>query len=354
MTTANPETPSEPISKAVRGRQSRAREEELLVWPDLVFIEFICAVLFTVLILILAVMVDSILLDRANPAVTPNPSKAPWYFLNLQELLLHMHPALAGVIVPTVALIALGAIPYFDNSNVGQGEWLSTPRAWLNLWVGAFVGFFGTLLLIFYDASKHVQLFEMIANGSLSAKAPPPPSALQYSEALASRGKTVPEGLQAIVSGGNELVQPTDTVPSEFYSQSFWNGQNGFTAWPEQLEFLTTLRGIQTGIPWPEWTKEIPLGNLLRTDLFGFPRIELNVDVPALIVEQIIPVTAMIGLPVLLAVVASKLGIAKTKRDHMIMQFSGFIAVYVILTIIGTYFRGVGLELEPYTIFAHP
>ena len=107
MTTAAPENTSEPISKAVRGRKSRAREEELLVWPDLVFIEFICAVLFTVLILILAVLVDSVLLDRANPAITPNPSKAPWYFLNLQELLLHMHPALAGVIVPTVALIAL-------------------------------------------------------------------------------------------------------------------------------------------------------------------------------------------------------------------------------------------------------
>ena len=128
---------------------------------------------------------------------------------------------------------------------------------------------------------------------------------------------------------------------------------SGYTAWPDSLEFLTTLRGIQTGLPWPEWTKSVPLGNLLRTDLFGFPRIELNIDISALIVEQIIPVTAMIGLPVLLAVVASKTGIAQSKRDHMIMQFSGFIAVYVILTIIGTYFRGVGLELEPYTIFSH-
>jgi hypothetical protein len=79
----------------------------------------------------------------------------------------------------------------------------------------------------------------------------------------------------------------------------------------------------------------------------------LNIDISALIVEQMIPVTAMIGLPLLLAAVASKTGIAQSKRDHMIMQFSGFIAVYVILTIIGTYFRGVGLELEPYTIFSH-
>jgi quinol-cytochrome oxidoreductase complex cytochrome b subunit len=47
--------------------------------------------------------------------VTPNPSKAPWYFLNLQELLLHMHPSLAGVIVPTVALLLIAVIPYVDR-----------------------------------------------------------------------------------------------------------------------------------------------------------------------------------------------------------------------------------------------
>ena len=166
---ATPQAQTQASSAAVRARSRRAREEELLVWPDLVFIEFISAVLFTILIVVLAVLVDSVLLDRANPAVTPNPSKAPWYFLNLQELLLHMHPALAGVVVPTVALIALGAIPYFDNTPEGQGAWLSTPRAWLNLKIGAAVGSIGTLLLIFYDESKHVQIYEWIANGKLNA-----------------------------------------------------------------------------------------------------------------------------------------------------------------------------------------
>ena len=59
---------------------------------------------------------------RERRTYTPNPSKAPWYFLNLQELLLHMNPALAGVIVPTVALIVLGAIPYFDREQRGPGR----------------------------------------------------------------------------------------------------------------------------------------------------------------------------------------------------------------------------------------
>ncbi|PKN82701.1 MAG: hypothetical protein CVU47_02140 [Chloroflexi bacterium HGW-Chloroflexi-9] len=263
----------------------------MLVWPDLVFIEFICAVLFTILIVGLAVMVDSILLDRANPAVTPNPSKAPWYFLNLQELLLHMHPALAGVVVPTVALIALGAIPYWDNTPEGQGEWLSTPRAWLNLRVGAAVGAIGTTLLIFYDESKHIQLFEMIA---------------------------------------------------------------GKDSWPEQLNFMRGLRGIQNEINWPAWTLDVPLGNVLRLDLLGLPKIELDWNIPGFIVEQFIPVNTMVGLPILLSLVAHKLKIAQTKRDHMVLQFSGFIAVYVTLTIVGTYFRGEGLALVPYTIFADP
>ena len=124
-----PSVPPEPVSQAVRGRQRRQREEELLVWPDLVFVEFISAVVFTISLLTLSVLVNAVLLDQANPNVTPNPSKAPWYFLNLQEMLLHMHPALAGVIVPTVALLALAAMPYFDNSNEGQGEWFGTPRA---------------------------------------------------------------------------------------------------------------------------------------------------------------------------------------------------------------------------------
>src|SRR5690606_14269693 len=124
---ATPQAQAQPSSAAVRRRARRAREEELLVWPDLVFIEFISAVLFTILIVVLAVLVDAVLLYRANPTVTPNQSKATGYFLNLRELLQHMHPALAGVVVPTVALIALDGIPYFDHSNVGQSEWLSTP-----------------------------------------------------------------------------------------------------------------------------------------------------------------------------------------------------------------------------------
>jgi len=271
-------------SAAVRGRARRQREEELLVWPDLVFIEFIAAVLFALTFTVLSIAINAPLQDRANPAHTPNPSKAPWYFLNLQELLLHMHPALAGVIVPTVALIALGAIPYYDRGHDGQGEWLSTPGAWRLVSLGAIVGVVGTMILIIWDGQKGIVAYEKL----------------------------------------------TDST------------------WPTSLDWLRGARALQTEIPWPSSWESVPLGSkVLRTDLLGLPAIDLNVNIPALIVEQIIPVTMMVGLPILLSIAAWRIGWAKTRRDHMILQFSGFIAVYFLLTIIGTAFRGAGMELLP-------
>src|SRR2546425_5587377 len=111
---------------AARPRPKREREEEVLVWPDLVFVEFISAVLFTITFVILSVLINAPLLNRANTDVTPNPSKAPWYFLNLQELLLHMDKAWAGVLLPTIALGFFAAIPYTDRSREAQGIWFGT------------------------------------------------------------------------------------------------------------------------------------------------------------------------------------------------------------------------------------
>ena len=156
------------------GRPRRQREEELLVWPDLVFVEFIAALIFTLTFVALAILINAPLQDRANPANTPNPSKAPWYFLNLQELLIHMHPALAGVIVPTVFLILLAAVPYFDTSTDEQGRWLATPRAWPNMLIGMAVGFVGTWSLIIYDSSKHIVLYERFSVGGEAFRVWPP------------------------------------------------------------------------------------------------------------------------------------------------------------------------------------
>lgn len=108
--------------------QPGAKEEMVYTWPYLVSIEAIMAVAMILALTIMSTFVNAPLLDLANPDHTPNPAKAPWYFLGLQELLLHMHPALAGVIVPTAALILLGMIPYIDRDRRGTGIWFSTKK----------------------------------------------------------------------------------------------------------------------------------------------------------------------------------------------------------------------------------
>ena len=96
----------------------------------------------------------------------------------------------------------------------------------------------------------------------------------------------------------------------------------------------------------PASFSSIPLGSkVLRTDLLGLPSVDLNVNLPAVLIEQMLPTGLMVGLPVLLSVVAWRIGLAHTKRDHMILQFSGFIAVFIALTISGTALRGEGMEL---------
>src|SRR3982750_1808415 len=107
------------LLELVRGRAlarpTDLAEDEVMVWPSLVVVEAVCATIFLLLLIAASVLFNAPLTAQANPNQTPNPSKAPWYFLNLQELLLHMDPGLAGVIVPTFPLVASAATPSFER-----------------------------------------------------------------------------------------------------------------------------------------------------------------------------------------------------------------------------------------------
>jgi menaquinol-cytochrome c reductase cytochrome b/c subunit len=127
---------------------SAAEQSERLVyvWPHLVTIEFLSAVLLLLSMVVVSIILQSPLEGHANPDKTPNPSKAPWYFLNLQELLLHMHPSLAGVIVPSAVLFGLiPLIPYFDRNTADVGKWFGTPKAKAICW---FTTVYSTIVLI--------------------------------------------------------------------------------------------------------------------------------------------------------------------------------------------------------------
>ncbi|HTD79237.1 MAG TPA: menaquinol-cytochrome C reductase [Chloroflexota bacterium] len=111
---------------------SAAEQSERLVyvWPHLVTIEFLAAILILLSMVVVSIILQAPLEAHANPDRTPNPSKAPWYFLNLQELLLHMHPSLAGVLIPAgVVFGAIPLIPYFDRNTADVGRWFGTPKA---------------------------------------------------------------------------------------------------------------------------------------------------------------------------------------------------------------------------------
>jgi hypothetical protein len=102
--------------------------EKVFTWPHLVFPEFIATILGSVVLIVWAILVKAPLEDPANPAVTPNPSKAPWYFLGLQEMLVYFDPWLAGVVLPTLILVGLIAIPYIDTNPKGNGYWTFKER----------------------------------------------------------------------------------------------------------------------------------------------------------------------------------------------------------------------------------
>jgi len=90
--------------------------DKVHVWPHLLVIEFVAALALTAFLLIFSIFVNAPLLTLANPNQTPNPSKAPWYFLGLQELLTMFHPMVAGVTIPTIGLLLYAFAPFIDKN----------------------------------------------------------------------------------------------------------------------------------------------------------------------------------------------------------------------------------------------
>lgn len=105
-----------PGKPAAGERKEPAEQDAVMVWPHLLVRHALAALAVLLLVLILAILFDAPLREVANPALTPNPEKAPWYFAALQELLSHFHPMVAGVLVPTAILIGLVALPYLERS----------------------------------------------------------------------------------------------------------------------------------------------------------------------------------------------------------------------------------------------
>ena len=105
-------------------------DEKLFTWPDLVYTEMLCMILLTIVMVLWSVALRAPLEEAANPTSSPNPAKAPWYFLGLQEMLVYFDPWLAGVVLPTLIIVGLMAIPYIDTNPKGNGYYSFRERKW--------------------------------------------------------------------------------------------------------------------------------------------------------------------------------------------------------------------------------
>jgi len=104
-------------------RVERQQGDRVNVWPHLLLEEFIAMLILFAGLLVFSTFLNAPLREVANPNLTPNPSKAPWYFLSLQELLRYFHPMVAGISIPTFILVGLAAVPFVDrNPSVLPGD----------------------------------------------------------------------------------------------------------------------------------------------------------------------------------------------------------------------------------------
>ncbi len=96
-------------------------QKEVHVWPCLLRIEFLSAIIVTIILMVWSITLNAPLEEPANPNLTMNPAKAPWYFLGLQEMLVYFDPWIAGVVMPTLIIFGLMVIPYIDTNPLGAG-----------------------------------------------------------------------------------------------------------------------------------------------------------------------------------------------------------------------------------------
>src|SRR2546426_11823694 len=134
---------------AGQGPIEKAESDRVWVWPDLVYTGLISLIVFSVILILWSIFLKAPLEQPANPSNTPNPSKAPWYFLGLQEMLVYFDPWLAGVVLPGLIIAGLIAIPYIDKNPKGNGYFTFVERkAEITIFLFGFVVLWCSLIIL--------------------------------------------------------------------------------------------------------------------------------------------------------------------------------------------------------------
>ncbi len=124
-------------------------ELHVMTYPEVLFRAVVAIEVAAVALVWISLLWNAPLEGLANPHITPNPAKAPWYFLGLQELLHYFPPVVAGVLIPTLVIIALIVIPYFNVNVEGRGIWLRDKSRRLRIFAVIVIAF--SIFLIVFD-----------------------------------------------------------------------------------------------------------------------------------------------------------------------------------------------------------
>jgi hypothetical protein len=131
------------------GPVEKQESDRVWVWPDLVYTELISLILCSVVLIVWSIVLEAPLEQPASQSATPNPSKAPWYFLGLQEMLVYFDPWLAGVVLPGLIIVGLIAIPYIDKNEKGNGYYtIAERKAEIFLFMLGFVVLWCSLIVL--------------------------------------------------------------------------------------------------------------------------------------------------------------------------------------------------------------
>lgn len=105
------------VSREIEQREEQEPDDTVFTWPHFLIRHVVIAAVTIAVVFLLSIVFDAPLKDIANPSLTPQEAKAPWYFAGLQELLAHLQPMVAGILIPGAAVLFLFALPYLDRST---------------------------------------------------------------------------------------------------------------------------------------------------------------------------------------------------------------------------------------------
>jgi hypothetical protein len=154
-------------------------EQQVQTYPEVLFRAMVAIEVLAIVLVFVALMFNAPLEGLADPSHTPNPAKAPWYFLGLQEMLHYFPPVVAGVLVPTLVVIALVVIPYFNINIEAEGLFLKDRKRRLQIFY--FVAAALSLFLLLFDVYVALVPTLIVAGFMLLAahSAPDSPSAFR-------------------------------------------------------------------------------------------------------------------------------------------------------------------------------